>query len=91
MVSAPVEAFKSGLQSIRNMLPFSDAKTGPLSTLTLSGQRMMETLATGVGAGAGSLTDAVSSALADPAAAISSGLDAVGNFLFGAEPELAVV
>lgn len=89
MASAPVEMVKSGLQAIRNMLPFSDAKTGPLSTLTLSGQRMMETLATGVGDGAGSLTDAVSNALADPAAAISSGLDAVGNFIFGAEPELA--
>ncbi len=90
MISAPVEIVKSGLQAIRNMLPFSDAKEGPLSTLTLSGQRMMETIAGGVGTGAGSLTDAVSSALADPAAVISSGLDAVGNFLFGAEPELAV-
>ena len=47
-VSAPVTAVKSGLQKIRNMLPFSDAKTGPLSTLTLSGKRTMSTYATGI-------------------------------------------
>jgi len=47
-INAPVEAVKSGLQKIRNMLPFSDAKTGPLSTLTLSGQRTMTTYAHGL-------------------------------------------
>ena len=46
--SAPVNAVKSGLQKIRNMLPFSDAKEGPLSTLTLSGQRTMTTYAHGL-------------------------------------------
>lgn len=34
--------------SIRNLLPFSDAKEGPLSTLTLSGQRTMTTYAHGL-------------------------------------------
>lgn len=43
-----VDAVKGGLQKIRNMLPFSDAKTGPLSTLTLSGQRTMTTYAHGL-------------------------------------------
>lgn len=43
-----VNAVKGGLQKIRNMLPFSDAKTGPLSTLTLSGQRTMTTYAHGL-------------------------------------------
>lgn len=43
-----VDAVKNGLQKIRNMLPFSDAKTGPLSTLTLSGQRTMTTYADGL-------------------------------------------
>lgn len=47
-ISAPVEAVRGGLQNIRNMLPFSDAKTGPLSTLTLSGQRTMTTYADGL-------------------------------------------
>lgn len=46
--SGAVEAVKSGLQRIRNMLPFSDAKEGPLSTLTLSGQRTMTTYAQGL-------------------------------------------
>ena len=43
-----VDAVKGGLQRIRNMLPFSDAKEGPLSTLTLSGQRTMTTYASGL-------------------------------------------
>ncbi len=43
-----VEAVKGGLQRIRNMLPFSDAKEGPLSTLTLSGKRTMTTYAHGL-------------------------------------------
>ncbi len=47
-ISAPVEAVKGGLAKIRQMLPFSDAKEGPLSTLTLSGQRTMTTYAEGL-------------------------------------------
>ena len=47
-VTAPVNAVKNGLQKIRNMLPFSDAKTGPLSKLTLSGSKVMTTFATGM-------------------------------------------
>ncbi|HWS42602.1 MAG TPA: phage tail tape measure protein [Pseudoflavonifractor sp.] len=43
-----VDAVKGGLQKIRNFLPFSDAKEGPLSTLTLSGQRTMTTYAHGL-------------------------------------------
>lgn len=46
--SSAVEAVKGGLQKIRNLLPFSDAKEGPLSTLTLSGQRTMTTYARGL-------------------------------------------
>lgn len=46
--STAVNAVKGGLQKIRNMLPFSDAKEGPLSTLTLSGQRTMTTYAHGL-------------------------------------------
>lgn len=43
-----VDAVRGGLQKIRNLLPFSDAKEGPLSTLTLSGQRTMTTYAHGL-------------------------------------------
>lgn len=59
-----VEAVKGGLQRIRNMLPFSDAKEGPLSTLTLSGQRTMTTYAHGL-----------ELAQEAPAQAIEKGLD----------------
>lgn len=47
-ISKPVEAVKGGLAKIRQMLPFSDAKEGPLSTLTLSGRRVLETITTGI-------------------------------------------
>ncbi|MGM9864570.1 MAG: phage tail tape measure protein [Lepagella sp.] len=46
--SGAVDTVKNGLQRIRNLLPFSDAKEGPLSTLTLSGQRTMTTYAHGL-------------------------------------------
>nr|WP_246565741.1 phage tail tape measure protein [Tissierella carlieri] len=48
VISAPVEAVKGGLSKIRNLLPFSDAKEGPLSTLTLSGRRVFETITSGM-------------------------------------------
>ncbi len=48
VINNPVEAFKGGLQKIRNMLPFSDAKVGPLSKLTLSGKRIFETITVGM-------------------------------------------
>lgn len=41
-------SFTDVLQSLRNMLPFSDAKEGPLSALTLSGNRLLTTLGEGV-------------------------------------------
>ena len=47
-ISKPVEAVKSGLQKIRNMLPFSDAKEVPLSQLTLSGTKVLTTLTSGI-------------------------------------------
>ena len=46
--SGAVDAVRGGLQKIRNLLPFSDAREGPLSTLTLSGQRTMTTYAHGL-------------------------------------------
>ncbi|EES73444.1 phage tail tape measure protein, TP901 family [Paenibacillus sp. oral taxon 786 str. D14] len=44
----PVEAVKGVLQKVRNLLPFSDAKEGPLSELTLSGRRVFETIGAGM-------------------------------------------
>ncbi|MGD9809636.1 MAG: phage tail tape measure protein [Deferribacterales bacterium] len=47
-IMAPVEAVKGGFMKLRNLLPFSDAKEGPLSQLTKSGSKIMSTLAVGV-------------------------------------------
>ena len=47
-MNKPVEAVKGALSRIRQMLPFSDAKEGPLSQLTLSGRRVFETIHTGM-------------------------------------------
>lgn len=68
--SKAVDAVKGGLQKIRNMLPFSDAKEGPLSTLTLSGQRTMTTYASGL-----------EKATNAPAQAMEKGLGAANNVI----------
>lgn len=47
-VNKPVEAVKGALAKVRELLPFSDAKEGPLSQLTLSGKRVFETINTGM-------------------------------------------
>lgn len=74
-----VDAVKGGLQRIRNMLPFSDAKEGPLSTLTLSGQRTMTTYAGGL--------EKASNA---PAQAIEKGLGMANNVLENSALKAAV-
>ena len=61
--SGLVDTVKGVLSDIRDMLPFSDAKTGPLSTLTLSCSRLITTLGEGVTQGAGGLLQKVGSAL----------------------------
>ena len=47
-VTAPFQAVKGALSLVRKLLPFSDAKEGPLSALTLSGQKVMDTLGVGI-------------------------------------------
>lgn len=61
---APINAVKGIFNKIGNLFPHSDAKEGPLSTLTLSGKKTMTTFAEGV-------------ALAEdaPANAITKGLE----------------
>lgn len=61
---APINAVKGIFDKIGNLFPHSDAKEGPLSTLTLSGKKTMTTFAEGV-------------ALAEdaPANAIAKGLE----------------
>lgn len=48
-VGQPIEAIKGALSKVRKYLPFSDAKIGPLSELTASGQAIMSTLSEGMG------------------------------------------
>lgn len=50
------ETMKGALGEVRNLLPFSDAKEGPLSQLTLSGRKIPETMAIGVRANEGVLS-----------------------------------
>ena len=47
-MSVPYEAARSVLSRLRRLLPFSDAKEGPLSTLTRSGAAMLEAFSSGI-------------------------------------------
>ena len=47
-VTAPYRALKSALSFVRDLLPFSDAKEGPLVNLTRSGSALLEALAGGI-------------------------------------------
>lgn len=67
MAAGPVEAIKSIFQKIRNLLPFSDAKEGPLSQLTLSGSRIMSTMGDGIMGAAPGLHRTMAKALAGAA------------------------
>ena len=48
MINKPAEIVKEGLSKVRQLLPFSDAKEGPLSSLTLSGSRVFTTIGEGM-------------------------------------------
>ncbi|MHB1462011.1 MAG: phage tail tape measure protein [Armatimonadota bacterium] len=47
-VSAPYDTLRLALLRLRKLLPFSDAKEGPLSTLTRSGTALLETFSSGI-------------------------------------------
>jgi hypothetical protein len=70
-IMAPVEAVKAGFAKLRELLPFSDAKEGPLSQLTLSGRRIMDTLGAGVSAAAPGLQKTLAAGLGGVALATS--------------------
>lgn len=69
---APVNAMNDVFKSVREYLPFSDAKVGPLSDLTLSGSRIPGTISEGVTQGMPSLRQAVASGLGGVGDAISA-------------------
>ncbi|MDO5674783.1 MAG: phage tail tape measure protein [bacterium] len=83
---APVEAVKGMLGNVREYLPFSDAKVGPLSSLTASGRAVVTTFAAGIGqegTGLGTVFSKVFSgaarALAMPASLLFSGKPGAGK------------
>lgn len=74
-VDSLVDSVQGVLSTIRDYLPFSDAKVGPLSELTLSGSKIMTTLAEGVVSGAGSLVGTMSQSLQNLSGNIASWWD----------------
>lgn len=48
VASGPVDAIKGVLGKVREFLPFSDAKKGPLSELTYNGGKIVTTMAEGI-------------------------------------------
>ena len=69
VITAPYDLVKAGLSKVRQLLPFSDAHEGPLSALTLSGTKIMDTLGSGIRAAAPNLHATASTALAGVAVA----------------------
>jgi hypothetical protein len=47
-ISAPYDAVKGALARLRNLLPFSDAREGPLSNLVASGRSLLEAFSSGI-------------------------------------------
>ena len=58
-----VSAVTDALGAVRDLLPFSDARIGPLSRLTQSGRAIVTTIAEGVQSAPTTLTDALRDAL----------------------------
>lgn len=67
-----ISSARSVLDKIRNLLPHSDAKEGPLSDLTLSGQKLVETIAAGVRQANPALRDAMAQVLMQPNVALAA-------------------
>ncbi len=64
MAMAPIETVQGVLAKVREYLPFSDAKVGPLSTLTASGAAFLTTFTEGIKAVAMHPVEAVQGVLA---------------------------
>lgn len=69
---APVTAVKGIFGKVRDLLPFSDAKKGPFSNLTLNGGRIMTTLADGVKGESKTLQRAVDGAFSNSGVSVNA-------------------
>lgn len=101
-----VETFKEGViakaaelkesivgvfSSIRDLLPFSDAKEGPFSQLTLSGSKLMTTLAEGAQSGAGTLKSSITGIFGSIGQGIGKLWDGLVGDTAAIRPDLAPV
>ena len=75
-----VDAVSGALGKVREYLPFSDAKRGPLSTLTASGKALIGTLGEGITANEGALLSPMQNALS-----------LLGNKVLGSMPDLPML
>ncbi len=71
LINQPVALVTSGLQKVRNLLPFSDAKEGPLSSLTKSGRAFIETWRAGMQTGLPGLQNMLWSSMEDTPMALA--------------------
>lgn len=87
---ALVDSVSGAFASVREYLPFSDAKRGPLSDLTASGAAIMGTLGLGVDSGAASFVNSISAAFDEAASflGLDGSLDMVAGG-FAPQPALA--
>ena len=92
VLNGPVEVVKAGLQKVRNLLPFSDAKEGPLSTLTRSGAAMLQTFAGGIAAAVPDLRRTVADGLAlgAPGLALAGGPAIAGPVIRPSAPAVTL-
>lgn len=72
VVGYPSKMVGKALKKVRDLLPFSDAKIGPLSELTASGASIMETLGHGVHRAASAPVDAVREGLGQVSGGLAS-------------------
>lgn len=79
--------FREGLQNMRDMLPHSEPKTGPLRGLGESGREMMRLLSAGVRSGSSGLLGALRDALAQAHSAIPAGMENNIYWRFSETPE----
>jgi len=93
-VSAPYETLRSALSRLRKLLPFSDAKEGPLSALTRSGAAMLEAFSSGISRASRLPSDALHQALGFAKSALLptavAGTLALTPSIAGAMPEPVV-
>jgi len=64
VLDVPADLVRSGFEKVRQMLPFSDAKEGPFSALTLNGSKIMSTLGVGIQQATPALHKTVAASLA---------------------------